>query len=81
MSYVLKDPDPGRCKNFRTITHSDSYIEYLRCLDYENIRHECSFPEPTHVDTTVRNNVFNSTYTGSDDKPKPWVKPKAIQKE
>lgn len=72
MSFIkMEDPNPGRCQNFRTVNHSDGYIENLRCLDYEDVPHECSFPEPTHVVSTV-NNIFRSS-----DLPKsePWVKP------
>lgn len=71
MSYISNDPNPGRCKNFRTITHSDTYTESLRCLDYEHVPHQCSFPEPTYVVSTVQSNIFRS----SELEPKPWVKP------
>lgn len=69
MYNTLPDPNPGRCLNFRTITHGDGHIEHLRCLDYENTPHECSFPEPTHFVALVHN-IFKSS-----DPPEPWVKP------
>lgn len=71
MGYIsAPDPDPGRCRNFRTVTHSDGHIETLRCLDYEGAPHQCTFPKPKHV-TAVSHNIFSS----GTDQPKPWVKP------
>jgi hypothetical protein len=70
MSHItMPDPHPGRCKNFRSITHSDTYIETLRCLEYENEPHRCRFPKITHV---VASNIFQTSDT---PQPKPWVRP------
>ena len=46
----LPDPYPGRCLNHRTVT-VNGYPQQVRCLDYENVPHECSFPEVRRVDT------------------------------
>lgn len=70
MTLYVPDPHPGRCQNLRMVTHSDGYIENLRCLDYEGTEHVCQFPEPEH-----------SIYSAQEHKPwvrpkpKPWVRP------
>lgn len=62
------DPHPGRCRNLRP---SDAHPgSFLRCLDYEGLKHVCSFEKETihsAIDTTIYQSVV---------KPKPWVKPR-----
>lgn len=67
----MPDPHPGRCLNYRTKTHSDGYIESLRCLDYEGTEHVCSFPSSTHVTITGQ----WQSWAGAQVDSKPWVKP------
>lgn len=72
MSFIpTKDPHPGRCKNLRPVTHNDGHIENLRCLEYENEPHQCSFPESTHV-VVETNNIFRSS---DPPQPEPWIRP------
>jgi hypothetical protein len=71
----LPDPHPGRCGNHRTITHSDGFVETLRCLDYEGVVHVCSFPEPRNrrFDRSDWGGLNQASYV--TPKPEPWVKP------
>lgn len=71
----LPDLDIGRCKNIRSITHGDGYIETLRCLDYEGVPHVCTFPPERHVSSGDYGWGAGSISTYTPPKPKPWVKP------
>jgi hypothetical protein len=69
MHIIEPDPHPGRCENYRSVVHSDGYVETLRCLDYEGTEHICSFPEPEHRVITV------GGYTYTPQAPQRWIKP------
>lgn len=70
---TLPDPYPGRCRNHRTVSNGVGHIETLRCLDYENVEHVCSFPEPIHTGPALGGMYGGGTFTTAP--PKPWVKP------
>jgi hypothetical protein len=70
MNINLPDPHPGRCRNTRTVTHADTYIEVLQCLDYEGTRHVCEFPESVHSPSSA--GPFSSYHPPT---PKRWVRP------
>lgn len=68
MHVELPDPDPGRCRNLRMVG-----AETVRCLDYDDRPHICSFPEP-------RPPLLSSdTYTVTPSIPEPWVKPDEVR--
>lgn len=69
MNVNVPDPNPGRCLNFR---RSKYHPGMIRCLDYENVPHICSFevekpPLITHD--------HSAAFAYMKDEPKPWVKP------
>jgi hypothetical protein len=64
------DPHPGRCRNYRTVGGTT-----LRCLDYENVPHRCSFPE---LPKPVHSDLASSMYRQSE--PKPWIKPVSAER-
>ena len=68
MTFIVPDPHPGRCQNYRTVNHGNGQAEHLRCLDYENVEHVCSFPSPMSTPTQSL-----GVYTAP--KPEPWEKP------
>jgi hypothetical protein len=71
MSYIYIDvPDayPGRCLNYRW---SHGSRESMRCLDYEDTRHVCTFAEPDPP-VVAASSVISSRRI---KEPEPWVKP------
>lgn len=73
MSFVrMADLHPGRCQNYRAVLHADGYTESLRCLDYEDVPHQCEFPPTAHRLSSV-SSLAGSSYTVP--KPVPWRKP------
>jgi hypothetical protein len=71
---VVPDPHPGRCKNYRSVTHNDGHVEPLRCLDYEAVPHQCTFPGTTHISNISNVGRWNSTTT-FEHTSIPWKKP------
>lgn len=72
MSWIrLPDLHPGRCKNTRT-EWVNGNPETLRCLDYEDTEHVCSFPEPPRPLEVGDSFSYQFTETTT---PKAWVKP------
>lgn len=68
MNITIHDPDPGRCPNLR---HSRFHPgTYLRCLDYANTPHVCSFEAEVAPLVSTQ-----GAYSISPPQPKPWVKP------
>lgn len=68
------DPHPGRCQNLRPSTVKPG--TFLRCLDYEGLKHVCSFEKetpPNFAHSVVGGNIYTPA------QPKPWVKPKQEQ--
>jgi len=66
VNYLIEDPFPGRCGNYRYVNG-----QTLRCLDYELTPHICTFPNPREY--PINNAAQGITYTR--DKPARWVKP------
>lgn len=71
MTLVAPDPHPGRCQNHRTEFRGGRLVS-LRCLDYETVRHVCTFEEPPSAPTASSASI---TYSLTVPKPEPWVKP------
>lgn len=68
----LPDPDIGRCENYRTrVTAIDGYVESVRCLDYEDVPHVCTFPPFLHVASGGGSWISSAVRRP----PKRWVKP------
>lgn len=63
MRIPFQDPYPGRCRNRREVGE-----QTLRCLDYENVPHVCSFPKPNQQMKGGWNQYQPAP-------PRPWVKP------
>lgn len=70
---IIHNPDlyPGRCPNLRINIGPYGQSEWLRCLDYADIPHVCSFPAPRIWATDPSYSM--STYR--PPKPVPWVRP------